>query len=78
MDTNPDFRTGKGASFGTLIGLFSLVAPTSPDNAYWNQQREPSFPENYPPKVNTEAAALRYGDSKRDRTKKKIDFRQRN
>ena len=74
MDTNTDFRTGKGASFATLIGLFSLVATTSADNAYWNQQRGLSFPENYPPQVNTEAAALRYGDLIRDKTKQFDDY----
>ena len=74
MDTNPDFCTGKGASFATLMGLLSLVAPTSADNAYWNQQRGLSFPENCPPQVNTEAAALRYVDLNRDRTKQFDDY----
>lgn len=74
MDTNPDFRTGKGVSFATLMGLFSLVAPTSADNAYWNQHRGLPIPENYPPQVNTKAAALRYGDLNRDRTKKFDDY----
>jgi hypothetical protein len=74
MDTDPDFRTGKGASFATLIGLFSPVAPTSAGNAYWNQQRGLLFPEYYPPQVNTEAAALRYGDLIRDTTKQFDDY----
>jgi len=74
MDTNPDFRTAKGASFATPIGLFSMVAPTSAGNAYWNQQRGLPFPENYPPQVNTEAAALRYGDLIRDKTKQFDDY----
>jgi len=74
MDTNPDFRTGKGASSATLLGLFNLVGTTSAGNAYWNQQRRPSFPENYPPQVSTEAAALRYGDLIRDTTKQFDDY----
>ena len=74
MDTNTDFRTGKGASFATLIGLFRLVAPTSTGNAYWNQQRGLPFTEYYPPQVNTEAAALPYGDLTRDKKKKFDDY----
>lgn len=74
METNPDFRTGKGASSATLIGLFRLVAPTGAGNAYWNQQRGLPFTEYYPPQVNTEAAALRYGDLIRDTTKQFDDY----
>lgn len=74
MDTNPDFRTGKGASFATLTGLFSLVALTSAGNAYWNQQRELPFPGSYPPQVDTEAAALCHPDLIRDKTKKFDDY----